>query len=358
MVELLMVVLIIGILVTLLLPALTKARARGQQAACYSNLRQIGFALTMYEHIWNCYPPQRWPRMPLEEREEREEEPLYLFRETRIPEAANAWGRPRAEWQWALSNYFGSPPQNPMNPIDDPDYRTLSNKVFFCPAFSGPMSRDIRDGAYGYNYQYLGNARLWREIEVGGSTILTESEQGLDLIDFNFVNFPVGSSRIVAPFKTVAVADSRGDDIPHGYYSFTLDPPRRRREWLDEFSGPGWRPDRDFEPSEVEKIIEDKYGLGLEGDEEHLPNQYGPLRREGLRFSPAEARHLDEVSVLYLDGHVESNTLAELGYVLDINGVPYPDKGDNSRWNGYGYDFIYVYLREMYYLTQPEEESP
>jgi prepilin-type processing-associated H-X9-DG protein len=355
MIELLMVVLIIGILVTLLLPALTKARARGQQAACYSNLRQIGFALIMYEHTWNCYPPQRWPRMRLEERVEPEEESLFTYRLPRIPEATNAWGRPRAEWQWALSDYFGMPPQNPMEPIDDPNYRTLSNEVFFCPSFSGPLARDIRDGAYGYNYQYLGNARLWREMEVAGGIILVETEQGLDLPSYNFVNFPVGSPEIVAPFKTVAVADSRGDDIPHGYYSFTLDPPRRRREWLDDISGPTRRPSEDFTPDEAEEIIKEKYGLGLEGDEEHRPNEYGPLRREGLGFSPAQARHLGRVNVLYLDGHVESNSLAELGYVLDINGVPYPDKGDNSRWNGHGYDFIYIYLREMSNVSQPQE---
>ena len=354
MIELLLVILIIGILITLLLPALAKTRARGHQVVCASNLKHLGLALTMYENAWNCYPPHRWPRLRLEEGEGR-----FRPRETHIREATNAWGRPRAEWQWALSDYLGMPPQNPMEYIDDPDYRTLSIDVFTCPEFSGPglMAKDIRDGAYGYNWQYLGNARIWREEEWGeeGLTVLTETEQGLDLLSYTFLNFPVGSGKIVAPFKTVAVADSRGDEIPHGYHSFTLDPPRRRREWLDEYAGLRMRRPEELDAAAQggEDILEDIYGLGLEGDETHQPNQYGPRRREGLRFSPAEARHMERVNVLYLDGHVEYNTLTELGYVLDINGIPAPDVGDNSRWNGCGDDLIYFYLREIYYRSQP-----
>lgn len=48
LVELLVVVGIIAILVALLLPALTKARASGQTASCLSNLRQIMMAFHLY----------------------------------------------------------------------------------------------------------------------------------------------------------------------------------------------------------------------------------------------------------------------------------------------------------------------
>ncbi len=55
--ELLVVIAILGILGAMLLPAVSNAKARGHNAACKNQQRQIGLALAMYVSDNNYYPP-------------------------------------------------------------------------------------------------------------------------------------------------------------------------------------------------------------------------------------------------------------------------------------------------------------
>ncbi len=68
LIELLVVISIIALLISILLPALSRARERGKVASCISNLRQITIGTTQYiidqEGTPDPYPPWYWNPSP------------------------------------------------------------------------------------------------------------------------------------------------------------------------------------------------------------------------------------------------------------------------------------------------------
>lgn len=319
LVEVLVVITIITIMVALLLPAIVKSREVARSMQCKSNLRQLFLGLQQYKDIYGCYMPYR------------QEDPTYV----------NPYGVVRPRWQWIIAAQLGRPAQN-LDAIKragtaDPTYTgvPLDNEVFYDPSlldvqlsvnysFLGPTQMGIRNGAYGYNFEYLGNNR--------------------NLVDGDmttpYLNFPVRKVRDQA--RTICFGDSRGGNVPHGGHSMTLDPPHMRP-----------RPDGSSVNSPSPQLVPgfDPYG----------PDETGTDLV--VYFSPVEMRHEGRGNVVFLDGHVESHTLEELGYVVQKdaplvnalpptqqNGVALPQPislttlslatpwGDNRLFNGVGYD--------------------
>jgi len=319
LVEMLVVMAIIVVLVALLLPAILKAREVSRSMQCKSNLRQLYLGLQQYHDLYGCYMPYRV------------EDESYV----------NQYGVVRPRWQWLISNLLGRPAQN-LDAIKaagtaDPTYTgvPLDNEIFFDPSLMdvqlsvnysllGPHQMGIRNGAYGYNFAYLGNNRN-----------LVDGDPSTPML-----NFPV--RKIADSSRTICFGDSRGGNVPHGGHSMTLDPPHMRV-----------RPDGTTVNSPSPQTIPgfDPYG----------PDETGTDLV--AYFSPVEARHEGRGNVVFLDGHVESHTLEELGYVVQNgqpplnslpptlqNGVALPQPttfttlsitskwGDNRLFTGVGFD--------------------
>lgn len=273
LIELLVVMGILSLLISIMLPSLAGARQVAQRNSCLANLRRVATSSVLYlERSQGRFAPFRLKTV---------EGATYV----------NSYNRTKPRWQWFLGLDIGpviQPPTDVAGPWGDSVTREMTNAFFICPSLIGSLSRDIRNGAYGYNYQYLGNARR-------------------DTDSSAYDNFAVSENEIAAPSVTVLVADSRGASPEHGKHAYTLDPPRLATEKNAQRFGPG--------------------------------SSDGPIQH-----SPAEARHRGRAIVSFVDGHAEAMTLEQLGYDIGPNGVVIPHTSDpgpratNHLWSGSGKD--------------------
>ncbi len=180
LVELLVVVAIIAILASLLLPALSKAKAAAQLTKCASNLRQIGIASAMYVGDYGAYPPFQEPTVS-------DSGFLEFWTDRLLP--------------YISANWTNEVYQCPGNPLKSSWNRVMLRGVF-------------RDGVhYELNVSGVGDG--------SGPTPVEGTALGLNhrvYIEETRGWIPFGSkeSQVVSPSQMIAYADAVPDSEPWG----------------------------------------------------------------------------------------------------------------------------------------------
>jgi prepilin-type N-terminal cleavage/methylation domain-containing protein/prepilin-type processing-associated H-X9-DG protein len=289
LIELLVVVAIIGLLISILVPALSGARRLAKSTVCRTRLRTLGHGMILYANAnKDTLVPGRLPNI--------DDDHWRL----RVPGGVKY----RPSFQTMMAAQVGLPPfddpkasKNEVDVHGQPgDRQNYSNEQYLCPEVSDWV--DERNGAYGYNYQFLGNSRLLNEGFLN-----------------SYKNWPVKSSMIRTASRVVAIADCIGTAA-----SFAT---RDRGPYEDNA----------FRDSGSGRSIHATGNEGFNLDPPWVDPSNGEMAEleDGVR-SAIHERHGRTGNVLWMDGHASPETLDRLGYKVAENGAVELD-GDNRLFH-------------------------
>ncbi len=339
LIELLTVVAIIGILVGILLPSLSRARRIAKTTTCSTRLKTHGQGLAIYANEYDdVLVAHRLPRLD-NEHWRADVEGGLKYRPTFLA---------------MLGTQLGIPPfEDPMPTRTETDCegepgdrQNYANEVYVCPEVENWT--DERNACYGYNYQFLGNARL-RDVDD----------------PFSYKNWPVFFSRVKGAAQTVAVGDSLGTAAAFArvrrseYQGENRRCDKQRRGVFGDAGSPINGRSLNARGNEGlvldPPIVDPGAGeiAGREGDDDGgggervgdaspaggWPGYISNGGGGGGARSAVDPRHGKKGNILWLDGRVSLESLEALGYWVEKNGaVGLGDlelkEGNNRFWAG------------------------
>ncbi len=203
LVELLAVSAIIGVLVALLLPALSMAKARAQRTRCASNLHQIGIGLSVILGNDHAYP-------------------LFENRNANYDNRANAY---KQLWFYQLG-VQGLGLSNP------------TRKTFFSGVWHCPTTFPVGDLSYGYNAFGYVPAGTPYTISVGMVNSFGLMGHFRDSPNGWITVSPIAESEVLDPSDMMAVGDTFGGGVSFDRWDH-LAAKNQEHQWHAEFRHQG-----------------------------------------------------------------------------------------------------------------------